>query len=116
VILANDRNLKLFTRAEVGEDARLAHLRDFGERADGQPFEAHVRRQRQGGLEDRGASLLPLEQRALRGRWVADRGHVVVWHSGGDGASGREIERSFYFADFLGNKSVRGGLFLGCGA
>ena len=32
VVLADDRDLQFLARTEVGEDARLAHLRDFGQR------------------------------------------------------------------------------------
>src|SRR5207253_8163222 len=60
------------SRAEMSEHARLAHVRDFGQRADRQPFEAHVGGQRKRGVEDGRAGLLALLQRALRGR-VAKR-------------------------------------------
>ncbi len=57
VVLADDGDLQLFARAEVGEHARLAHLRHVGQRPDGQAFQAHLRGQAQGGIEDGGARL-----------------------------------------------------------
>ena len=59
VVLADDRDLQLLARAEVGEDARLAHPGDLGQGADRQPFEADVRRERERGVDDRGARLRP---------------------------------------------------------
>ena len=70
VILADHRDLQLFARAEMREDARLAHVRDFGERADRQAFEAHVGSESERGVEDRRARLLALHQRALRAQGI----------------------------------------------
>ena len=67
VVLADDRDLQLLARAEVGEDARLAHAGHFGQGADREPFEADVRRERERCVENGGARLLALHERA-RGR------------------------------------------------
>jgi hypothetical protein len=58
VILAHHRDLQFLARTEVGEDARLAHLGDFGHRADRQAFEPDLRRQCQCGIDDHGLGLL----------------------------------------------------------
>ena len=63
VVFADDGDLQFLARAEVREHARLAHLRHFSERADGQPFEADLRGQAQRGVHDRGLGLLALVQR-----------------------------------------------------
>ena len=44
VVLADHRDLQFLARAEVGEHARLAHLRDLGQRADRQALQADLRR------------------------------------------------------------------------
>jgi hypothetical protein len=49
------RELQLFLRAEVREEAALRHLQLLGETADGQPFEPLGGRQIGGALEDRAA-------------------------------------------------------------
>ncbi|MNH45011.1 hypothetical protein D3C79_1073360 [compost metagenome] len=46
----------------MGEDAGLAHARGRGQRADGKAFEAGLRRQMQGRIQDMGLGLLPLVQ------------------------------------------------------
>ena len=44
VVLADDRDLQLLARAEMGEHARLAHPGHLGQRADRQAFEARCAR------------------------------------------------------------------------
>jgi len=81
VVLVDDGDLEFLARAEVGEHARLAHAGGFGQRADRQPFQADLRRQRQRGVDDGGLGLLPLVQgataprRARRGNWRLRQGH-----------------------------------------
>ncbi|MCY1381823.1 hypothetical protein D9M69_697800 [compost metagenome] len=48
----------------MGEHARLAHLHDLGQRTDGQAFQADLRRQPEGGIDDGGLGLLTFLQRA----------------------------------------------------
>ena len=76
VVFANDGDLKFLARTEVGEDAGLAHHRDFGQRADGQTLQPHVRGQAECSLQDRGARLLALlqglGQRPRRGSGLGD--------------------------------------------
>jgi hypothetical protein len=87
VVLPDDGDLQFFARAEVGEDARLAHLHDIGEGADRQALEPHVRGQAQGRLEDGGAGLLAFLQLAGGvSQGLGGRAHgLVEWN-----------ERSFY--------------------
>jgi hypothetical protein len=76
VVLANDGDLQFLARTEVREDAGLAHLRDLGQRADGQALQPHVRGQAERGFQDRGACLLALVQdlgqRPRRGGGLGD--------------------------------------------
>ncbi|MNT21235.1 hypothetical protein D3C72_1565680 [compost metagenome] len=58
VVLAHHGNLQFLARAEVGEDARLAHLGDLGHGADRQALEPDLRGQRQRGVDDDGLGLL----------------------------------------------------------
>ena len=46
----------------MGEHARLAHLRDLGQRADGQALQPDLGGQAEGGVDDGGLGLLPLVQ------------------------------------------------------
>ena len=62
VVLADHRDLQFLARAEVGEHARLAHLRDLGQRADGQAFQADLRGQAQRRVDDGGLGLLAFLQ------------------------------------------------------
>ena len=62
VVFAHHGDLQFLARAEVGEDARLAHLRDFGQRADRQAFQADLRGQAQGRVDDGRLGLLALLQ------------------------------------------------------
>jgi hypothetical protein len=100
VVLAHHRDLQLLARAEVREHARLAHLRDLGERADRQALEPHVRGQGQRGVENRGARLAALQQRArgrsvggefAAGRGVVDHGALKLIEA--DKTNGRAILR-----------------------
>jgi hypothetical protein len=65
----------------MGEHARLAHLGDFGQRADGQAFQADLRGQAQRRIDDGRLGLLALLQgrpsraaRGLEGSSVTDMG------------------------------------------
>src|SRR6185369_1117521 len=64
VVFADDRDLQLLARAEVGEDSRLAHPGDFGEDADRQALEAVVGGERERSVENRRTRLPALEERS----------------------------------------------------
>ena len=66
VVLAHHRNLQLLARAEMREHARLAHLRDVGDGADRQALESRAGGQAEGGVQDHGAGVLPLQERTRR--------------------------------------------------
>ena len=61
----------------MGEHARLAHLRDFGQGADRQAFQADLRGQPERRVDDGGLGLLALLQ-GLGRRGVGRRGVVGV--------------------------------------
>ena len=71
VVLADHGDLQFLARAEVREDARLAHLRHLGQRADRQALQPHVRGQAERRVQDGGARLLALVQGLRRGRAAA---------------------------------------------
>ena len=62
VVFADHGDLQFLARAEMGEHARLAHLGDFGQGADGQAFQADLRGQAQRRIDDGGLGLLALLQ------------------------------------------------------
>jgi hypothetical protein len=87
VVLADDGDLQLLARAEVREDTALAHLRDFGQRADRQALKPHVRSQAECRLQDGGAGLLALVQRACRTAAASAAGGGIE-----GGVGGRRVE------------------------
>ena len=64
VVLADNGDLQLFTRAKVGKYARLAHACDLGQRTNTQAFHTNLCGQTEGGLHDGGFGLLPFLQGA----------------------------------------------------
>src|SRR5205085_9414457 len=90
VVLADDRDLQLLARAEVGEDARLAHPGLFGERADREALEADARGKRERSVENGGTRLLPLEERPHRRRSRGRIAGAVVGERGIEGHGGSE--------------------------
>jgi hypothetical protein len=58
VVFADDRDLQLLARAEMGEHAGLAHAHDLGQRAYAQAFQPDLRGQAQGRIHDGRLGLL----------------------------------------------------------
>ena len=78
VVLADDRDLQLLARAEVGEHARLAHAGHLGQGADRQSLEADMRGERERRVENGGACLAAFHERADRRRISGAVGGGIV--------------------------------------